>query len=283
MVFVEKTIPIIFSSDPANGAYAINQNANEFTVALDTPLSIPKEAVACTLEVRAANVVWVVPNVSVEIGNNQFHFDHEAKTYELIVPDGLYSLSDLSSTLSRQFVEEGLPADLIAFSADNSSQKVVITFAYAGTQIDFTVANSVNTLIGFNSIKYPLLVPSIIGESFIGQSTASFNRVSRFLISCDLVQEGIPTNNEGQQIIASIPITVSPGSTLHYTPYNPVEVNARGLIGNPRNVVRLRLYDQVGRGVDTLGEAFDVLIVIKYSLQMAKFTREHKSKHTSSM
>lgn len=282
-MFVEHTFPIIFSSDPANGAYAINSSGNEFSVALNNPIAIPKNAANCTLEVQAANVVWVMPNISEAIGNNLLTFEHEAKTYELTIPDGLYSLPDLISTLSLQFVANGLPSDLIVLDADNSSQRVVIIFTYAGTQIDFTVPNSINSILGFNSIKYPLFVPSIATESYTGESSAAFNRVSRFLISCDLVQEGIPTNNEGLQVISTIPITVEPGSTLHFTPFNPVRVNARGLIGNPRNVVRIRLYDQQGRTIDTRGEYFDMLIVIRYELQMGDLSRAHMTKYSASM
>ena len=288
-MFVEHQIPIVFNSSPDAGAFAINKDGNEFSISLDNPINVPKDAVSCTIEVRGATVVYVMPNISAEIGNNVLQFTYTPasptvrQVYQIVLPDGLYSLDGLNNTLSRLFVDEGLPDDLIVFSPQTSTQTVVMTLTYAGTQVDFTVPNSINTIIGFDAEEYPQIAPSATdGETFVSQDTAKFNRVSRFLISCDLVQEGIPTNNTGLQVISSIPITAAPGSTIYYAPFQPIEVDAGNLIGNPRNTIRVRLYDQLGRSVDVLNESWDVLVVIKYKLQMNK-NRSHLVKHQSYM
>jgi hypothetical protein len=177
-------------------------------------------------------------------------------------------LTELAATLSREFVELGFPADLLSWGSDNATQKVVLTFNYAGTQIDFTVPNSVNTILGFAALLYPQFVPSVAGETAVAPNVANFNTLSGYLIAADLVDQGIPINATGQSIIASVPITAKPGSTINYQPFFPIPVNARGLIGNPRSTIIVRLLDQNGDDIDTLGESWSVQIQIKYDIPL---------------
>jgi hypothetical protein len=270
-MFIEKSIPLILSSDPANGAHTINRDGNEFSVTLDNPISIPSSAVEATIEVNSANIVWVVPNISEELKNNHFVFEHklpeqDAVVYDIVIQDGLYSMKQLAAYLSRALINLELQSNLITIAADDATQSTIITFNNIGISIDFTAANSVNTILGFSAKRHPITGSLPIGGSLTGEEPAVFNYVSRFTITTDLVGDGIPTNQFGRQVIASIPITVEPGSTLHYTPYNPTRVNCRGLIGAPRNNFRVRLLDQDGRQVDTRHEFWDFLMVIRYKL-----------------
>lgn len=279
MVFVEFSETRIFSSNPANGAQNVNQDQNEFDIYLNEPISIPRNAINCTLEVVKAQVWYVQPNISEEIKNNQLEFVHNATTYNWTIPDGLYSLPDLNAYLSRQFVAEGLDADLFDFAAENSTQKVVLTFNYAGTRINFTAANSVNTLLGFNAIYYPLLVPSVAGESFTSQSTAALNRLETYLIHCSLVPNGIPINENGSNIIADIPISVdySPGDLIVFAPFNPIKTSTPNLVGQPIGNVHMRISDQEDRAIEMLGEYWSVTVTIRYMLQVA----DHKDRGMS--
>lgn len=279
MVFVEYSQTHIFSSNPANGAQNVNQDQNEFDVYLNEPISIPRNAINCTLEVVKAQVWYVQPNISEEIKNNKLEFNHDGSDYDLTIPDGLYSLTDLNAFLSRQFVANGLKADLFAFSADNSTQKVVLTFNYAGTRVNFTTPNSVNTLLGFNPIYYPLLVPSVVGESFTSQSTAALNRLETYLIHCSLVPNGIPVNQNGSNIIADIPISVdySPGDLIVFAPFNPIKTSTPNLVGQPIGNVHMRISDQQDRAIDMLDEYWSVTVTIRYMLQVADHNDRSKS------
>jgi len=275
----------IFSSDEKNGAQNVNNDGNEFSVNLNDPLSIPKNAINCTLEVVSGAIWYVQPNVSEEIKNNNIHFTHNAAPFAWVIPDGLYALSDLNAYLSREFVAEGLPDDLFVFSGDSATQKSILTFNYAGTQIDFTVPDSVNSLLGFADLLYPQFVPSVAGESFASQDTAAFNRLSSYLIHSSLCPSGIPVNQQGSNIIAAIPITTAtpPGSQLVYTPLNPIKADASNLIGAPVSSIRMRISDQADRQIDMLGEDWSVLIVVRYWLQVSDHSEERRkyrhSKH----
>ncbi len=284
-MLIEKQASWIFSSDPAAGARNISQDGDRFSVVLNQPISIPKEAVYATLEATQATVVYVTPNVSTEIGNDKLTFDHDAVTYNFVFDKGLYAIEDINAFLGRQFTANSLPEDLFVFSGDAATQKAILTFNYAGTRIDFTVAGSINSLLGFSDLHYPLLVPSVVGEHFTGATTANINRVSTFLIHCSLARDGIPTNASGSNLITQVPLPGgSIGKTITYSPFNPIRVNVDHLIGHPVNNVDVRLSDQLDRKVDTLEEAFSVLITIRYGLQVADMhpARSYKNaKHSA--
>ena len=270
-MIIDRSTNYLFSSDPAAGAQNINDDGNQFSVLLNDPLSIPKEAVYCTIEVVNAVIVNVMPNVSEEYGNNKIVFDHEAKTYDFTFPDGLYAVEDINAFLTRSFEENGLPADLFVFTGEASTQKVILTFNYAGTQVDFlNEPNSINELLGFDPLLYPQFAPSVAGESFTSQSQAQINRITSWFLHCDLARSGIPVNAIGSNIVAQVPIPAnSVGKTVGWSPFNPIPVNCDHLIGHPINAIDCRLSDQLDRNVLTLGEAFSMLVRIRYGIQVS--------------
>ena len=288
MSLVEFQSSYIFSSDPENGAQNLSADGDSFTVNLNDPITIPMNAINATIECVNAAIWFVQPNISEEIGNNHLTFDHNATTYPLVIPDGLYSMDDLNAYLSRQFLAQApqLPDDLFTFVGDGSTQRTILTFNYVGTQIDFqTVPNSVNTLLGFAPLQYPQFVPSVAGESFTSQDTAALNRLSSYLIHCSLAPNGIPVNAIGSDIVADIPITTDtpPGSQLVYSPYNPIRSPVKNLVGQPVSNIRMSISDQNDRTLDMLNEYWSCLLTIRYWLQVSDSSEERRryrpSKH----
>lgn len=253
----------IFSSSTAVGAENVTDNGSRFTVNLDNPISVPRGSVNCTLEVQQASIWYVSPNISAEIGNNKFYFAQGASNYVITIPDGLYSVSGLNALISRELSNLGLNSDQIILSGDNSTQKTVFTFPYAGTQIDFTQSDTPREILGFNSRLSPA-APSVAGESDTGDVVAAFNQLNSWLIHSTLANNGIPLNNTGANIIAKVPITVSAGLQENYTPVNPTQTATPELIGNSISSINVWLTDQDNRPIDTFGEIFDVVIVLKW-------------------
>ena len=270
-MIIEKTASYLFSSDPANGAQSLSKDGNAFVAVLSEPIAIPKTAVYCTTELTSAVVVNVFPNVSEEIGNNIFRFSHLSIEYTFTFPDGLYPLSGINEFLSVQFAEEGLPDDLITFVGIDSTQKVLMKFGYAGTIVLFTTPNSINTLLGFEAIDYPIAGTSVAGETYTSQNTAQINRITSWLIHCDLAPRGVPTNAIMSNIVAQIPIpSNSVGKTVGYSPYNPIRVSTEQLIGHPVNRIACRISDQINRDIDTLGEPWSFLLTLRWGIQVVE-------------
>ena len=260
-VLIPKSASFFFSSDPANQAQNVSADGSQFTVVLNSPLALPKGAMAATLSVSQANIWNTSYNISAAFGNNVFRFRSANNDHTIIFPDGLYSLSGLNSYLSTQFANLGLSSNLLSVGGDDATQRAIITFVNAGDQVDFTVANSVREILGFNA---RLVVATIAGFNAFSDEPANFNRVNSYLIRSNLVSQGIPVNSIGQGIIAQVPINVSPGSQIHYQPLNPIPVDAGELVGMGRNVFTFSLVDQNLRPTPTAGETWDFVLVLTY-------------------
>ena len=246
-----QTIPFIFNSDPASGAENVSPDGSSFQVSLNEPILVPKGAVDCRAGVLQSSIWNTAFNISTSFGNNRLRFTTTTApigTYTFTVPNGLYSIEGLNSYLSSQFVNLTLPPNLITISGDSATQKSIVTFLTSGNSIDFTVANSIREILGFNSVV--ITAPSA-NFSFFSDSFASFNRVNSFIIQSNLVSEGIPVNNQSRGIIGSVPIDKPPGSQITYSPQNVIWFNARDLIGKRKINMTFSLLDQNLRPVAT--------------------------------
>ena len=268
-ILVNKTASIFFSSDTTVGARNVSPDGSTFTVYLNTPIGIPKAAVDASISIQQASIWNTSYNISADFNNNNFTFTSGAVTHSLTIPAGLYSLGGLSSFLSTQFVNLGLVSNLISLSGDDSTQRTLLTFLNAGDSVNFTVANSVRLVLGFNS---RVVVSPSGGYSEYSDNTASFNRVNSYLIRSNIVSQGIPINTIGAGIIASVPITVAPGSEIVYAPTNPIIIDASELIGQSKNVVTFSLLDQSLRPTPTAGELWSFVLVFKWSILLTDKT-----------
>jgi len=265
-VIVDKQLCYTFSSNTSTGATNIQNNGASFSVALNSPIYIPRGTVDCTVEVLQAAVWNTSPNIAAEFGNNLLRFIYNAVVYDFIIPDGLYSLTDLNTTISRLLANAGLPSNLFLLSGDQSTQKTVITYTVAGVRVDFTIANSIRTVLGFDSRLSPAGGNSVAGQSDFSDNTAVFNRINSFFVRSSMVNNGLPLNNVGSGIIAAIPITASPGSQINYTPTIPIPVDASNLPGTTLQFISFDLLDQDLRYVNTVGEDWSITLAIKYKI-----------------
>ena len=257
MNLVPHTFALLCNSDEVTGAKNKSADGSEFTVQLNRPIQIPAEAVSCTVEVQAASIWNSALNISADIGNNILTLNALTMTIE----DGQYSIELLQAAVSRWLSTQGLTSTRIGLSGDFATQKVNITFEDAGDTIDFTVANSVNGILGFDARV-------VQGSEIVapGDTTAGFNRINSFLIQSDLISGGIPVNNDSNGILANVQIDQPPGSQVNYAPRHPTKCDCTELVGQYKNAFVIRLRDQLLRPVDTNEYDFTCLLVFKYFL-----------------
>ena len=265
-VIVDKQLCYTFSSNTSTGAQNIQNNGASFSVALNSPIYIPKGTVDCTIEVLQAAVWNISPNIAADFGNNQIGFSYNEAVYDFIIPDGLYSLTDLNTTISRLLANTGLPSNLFSLSGDQSTQKTVLTYTLAGVRVDFTHPNSIRTVLGFDARLSPAEGNSTAGQSDFSDNTAIFNRINSFFVRSSMVNNGLPLNNVGSGIIAAVPITAKPGDQINYAPTIPIAVDANNLPGETLQFISFDLLDQDLRYVNTVGEDWSVTLSIKYKI-----------------
>jgi len=258
-----------FTTSTKNSDAIVSSDGSNLSITLPSPgLSVPAGAVNATFEIESASIWNTSPNISVARNNNIFAYSINGVAQpNIVIADGLYSLSSLNSFLSREFVNRGEDANLITFSGDDSTQKVIATFS-ADVQADFSVTNSVGGIMGFDSVVVPVSPEPTDGYSEIAAYIASFNAINSFSIRSDLVGHGVPINNSGINLLAVIPITAgSTGRQVIYSPNHPTKVDARELRGKTKQTFNLTVCDQNGDPVPQT-ETWSVLVVLRYYLLM---------------
>lgn len=268
---IEKKLSYIFSSDPSKGAFARNLDGSEFSVNLNYPLSVPRLAKYCTIELHSASIWYVTPNVSAELKNDKFYFnDGVART--LTVQKGLYNLDQLVQSLILQSTNL-VPAmvtpfeDLFTIVGDDPTQKVVITFSAAaiaaGATIDFIQPDNMGALLGFNPQILNGVPPTVFGDN-----VAQFNNTNQYYIQSDLIHTGIPVNSNQTNVLGVVYIDVPPGELINYQPQQPLIINADELIGGSRTGFRFRLTNEDGVLQDTNEEFWSFIITIRYYIKI---------------
>jgi hypothetical protein len=270
-VLIPREISYLFSSAVENGAENVSADGSKFSIVLSTPIQIPKASMYCYLSVTQANIWNTSPNIAVAFANNKFEFTTtnvgNPGTHNITIPDGLYSVSALNGFLSTTFVNLLLPNNLISLSGDSATGKTILTFLEAGDSVDFTVVNSVREVLGFDSRISPL-APQAAGFSDFSDNIGVFNRVNSYLITSNMISNGIPLNGGGAGILASVPIDENPGSQISYSPDNPISIDASELIGNSKLNLNFSLKDQELRNTPTAGEDWSFVVSIKYGVLM---------------
>lgn len=252
---------MFFNSSPAAGAVQVTADGSGFSVMVDNGISFPREARAITVTLVQANIWYTSPNISQDFANNIFQFTSGGTPYTLTIPAGLYSVGDLNSFIATSCVNLGLLANTISLSGNSSTGQSLITLANAADSVDFTSPASVRTLLGFDAGVY--ISPSA-GYTFSSQNVAAFNRVNSYLITSNLTSGGLPINQYASGVVGSIPINVSPGSQIQYSPSQPIAIAAPELAGTSRNNFRFQLVDQQLRPTPTAGDSYNFIIKFSY-------------------
>lgn len=261
MSIIERQLSYYFNSAAEAGARVIGSIGNQFEVQLDDPISIPRNALYATLEVVSASIWNTSPNISEDIGNNHFRFSVSGTPYDIEIADGTYGVEELDAYINYFLVNEELEPTLIELSANESSQRVVMSFSDPTTIIiDFTTGDTCRDVLGFDA---NLVSPQ--ETSIFADNEARFNRISSYFIKSNLLSGGIPQNTRSNGIITGVPITAKIGSLINYAPTNPIRSNADELIGQSKQYITFTLLDQLERDIGTAGESWTLAIVIRYS------------------
>ena len=265
---VQKKATYIFSSDPALGAFNVSADGSSFNVNMQYPISIPRSAKYCTAEIHSASIWYTTPNVSAALGNNTFTFFDSANTYTLTVPDGLYNFDQLVSTLN--VISSNYPLvnpfdQIFIFLPNDSTQKVSISIKQIGAYISWTLLNSMAYLFGFIPGTQTGPTPP---ATITAPNVAQFNLINQYLINSDLVHTGVPVNSNSSTVLGVVYIDVPPGELINFQPQNPLIVNADELIAGTRTGFRFTLTNQNGLLLNTNGEFWSFILVIRYFIEV---------------
>lgn len=262
----EFEIPILLSSATASGAYNVSPNGDKFDVSFDQEIKIPKLAKQITVEVTNASIWFTTFNISAALGNNRFYLDVSGDVvYEVILDDGLYDMSSLAHSINVSLVNQGLASDILTFTADVSTQRIVINFSRAGLRVDFSQPATCRIILGFASAVTPVAYTTAI-TSVYGTTVAAFNTIDYFLIHSDIVRNGISVNGKQSNVIARVLITAAPNSQILYTPHEATRIPADNLVGANIANIHSWVTDDRNNGLNFNDEIWSVSFTIRYTM-----------------
>jgi hypothetical protein len=236
-------------------------NGDSFRIDLDTPLVIPPNAASVTVALYQANVWNSSPNVLVG-KNNLFYYSIGAGAMKTIaLEQGLYSLTELNSTLAVLIQNAGDPRDSVTLFGNTATQRVEITAAAANTKIYFDQPQSLRFLLGFEAQVYTIVAA---GNTIIAPNVANLNTINAFLIQLDVLDNGIPVNNASASILAQVPILAKPNSLITYEPKTPIKIQCDSWIGRPVSTLIATITNEQLEPIIVV-EDWNFTIMVEYS------------------
>jgi len=266
---LKRSQEFLVSSDPALGATNVMNGGGQFSVQFPANImqQIPENARNCQIGVINVTLYYTIINVGAGFNNNKFRFSTNAgvayTTYT--IPDGLYDLPAMATQINNLLVMAGNPTGLLSFGFVAATQMITITFNADHCAIDFTLANSINSLLGFAAAVTPVGADSTAGELVQGSTVAQFNTNNYFMVASTMCQTGIVIgNNSNQGVLCQVPITVAPGSQLIYQPQVVSLVDASNLRGGSSNSFIFTLTNQSGIIMNTNGDTWSVRFRVQW-------------------
>lgn len=195
------------------------------------------------------------PNIEAGVNNVFAYKTAPANPSQLIyIPTGNYEISALATEISNQVTPAVYNNMILSRNTATLKSVFQITGTYA---IDFTVPNSLNSLLGFNN--------EIVGGApgyYSGENIVNILNVNSILVNCDLINNSY-NNGALSSVIYSFFPNVSPGFKIVRNVESPVyiQVNKTQL-----NNLTTWLTDQDGNLINFRGE----VVTIRFHLRKIK-------------
>ena len=107
-MIVPEEVSLLVTSDPAQGATNVSADGSSFEIQLDTPLSVPRDALSTHVAVEEATIWWSVPNVITDENDTFYIFGDDdtlpvpvPQLFTVVIAQGLYDLVGLNNALGR--------------------------------------------------------------------------------------------------------------------------------------------------------------------------------------
>ena len=268
--YITSNITGITASDGsivAQDGTVLSPDKSTIFLTYDSPgISLPPSAVDITFHIENASLWNTSPNISAELKNNKLDYlINNIQQPTITIPDGLYSVDTLTSTVSNVLVNRNQDSAGLVFTGDFATGRVILTTAI-NYQADFlTTFDNCRFILGFDRFLYPATPQANITNTQ-APNEAKFNTNNSFTIRSDLCSNGIPVNGAGLNLMAIIPIPPdSIGQIINYTPFHPSVISCNFLRGKNTNSFYFTICNETGKSIKQT-EPFTILLVLKYKL-----------------
>lgn len=187
------------------------------------------------------------PNV-IDGKNNKFAYTKNGTQTILSLPTGCYNLEDINSTIKTLL---GVDKDNITIQSVQPELKSLITIQPNFT-VDFTVPNSINTILGFKS---GVLNPGTTKSDNI----VNIHKTNTIFVNCDLVSNSF-FNGINQNVIHSFFPNVDPGFKIVET---APRLSFLPIKNKTISSIILSLTNQDGEFIDFRGDTVSIRLQLR--------------------
>ena len=274
---------IVVNSDPRTGSKNLTSDGSSFYV--DFSERLRTEGMP-TLKVLSASIWFNFPNIKTAINDTlKINFGNDGSqggstftnTVMVTVPQGLYGISQFSSTVSEALHDSQYGTELglesVVFTpnyATNKAQvtldmtKLIETTSANYLEVDF-LNSSVASLIGFTQTKrfthsYGSTIKS---DLFEGDTIADMAPIDSLQLKCSAARGSIINGAMSSDTVAAIPILAEPSHQILYSPYQAPRTPCPAFVQGV-NRMRMSLCDQRGDPVNTNGEYWSAALLLEW-------------------
>ena len=228
----------------------ITGNSSRLHTRFNPPLAFPAVP-SCYYEMALFKLETYYSFPNIDASNNcvKVYINDVWKTIQ--IPIGCYEIEAINKELQRLIVKAGGKKDKVILSANNNTLKCVLDVKADGG-IDFGVAHSLRTVLGFNAARY------MFGH-WESENLVDIMNVNSILVHCDIIA-GSRVNGVEAPVIYNFFPNAAPGDKIVSTPKNLIYVP---LTMSVISHMTCWLTDQDGKELDLRGEELTITFYMK--------------------
>jgi len=186
----------------------LTSNSSEFTTSIYPPIQLDDDWQVGLMNFSVYNNIQ---NVTAK--NNVFKYSIDAGTTwtTITLTPGSYEINTINAEINRPMKLNGDTG--ITISANTITLGSVVDIKPAATLVDFTIANSLAPLLGFEAV--------ILAAGYVSPNPVDIITINQILVNCDIIGNSYLKNSPFRAIY-SFPINVNTGERFTEQPSNIV-------------------------------------------------------------
>ena len=236
------------TSKRAEFSLVLSSDSTDFTIYYDNPLKLDKNWSVGLLTFTAP---FSYSNIT--LSNNIFRYFNGTTWKTLTLSVGAYNIDDLNSQIQLGIAVNGDIATAITIIGNNINGTTVVNITNASYRVDFTVANSLRNILGFNSVI-------LLAGYNNSPNQAQISTLNQILVNCSIIG-GSYLNNLEFPTIYSFPPKYAPYTLMLEQPNKIVYLPLKSYSVNS---IRIWITDQNGQLISLNNESVTVRLHFKY-------------------
>lgn len=233
-------------------SFILSGNTSDFITCHDSVVLDPsKNYEAALLSLDTYNSI---PNISVNKNNIFTYSTDDGISWKTVTLNtGAYELQAINNEIKRQIIANGDDESALNIAANISRLTSIVTIENLSYKVDFGVANSIGSLLGFDKI--------VVGHGYNESSSiVNIMQINSILVNIDIIMGSYVNGLQSPTLYSFYP-NVSPG-------YKIVERPNPSLLYYPisrHDISRMRVWltDQNGNLIDLRGETLTIRIHVR--------------------